>query len=475
MFKIIRQFRKKVFWLGFSFSEKPLRVFIKLALVTCILTWSLAAQGTDHYVRPIATGSANGTNWNNAWSIQGINWAALSSGDTVYLAGGIYTNALSVQANNINIDRVLTADSDATNAAGWSQSFDSTVIITNLNTSSNVVVGLLWNKAGKGNYVTIDGRVPGGIVCGVSEQATYNNSWLAAISAITEVPTTNVVFTNLEFVGPGLPHLANSIGMDVFGYVCHGMRITHCRIHDEVVGIQIGQGIINGMIDHCFFYNIASSPTNGTTQHNNVVYAGGCSDMVFADNIVSNWETEGILLNILTNGSWDIYNNLFVDGDTNGQYPRIYEQKTNAGPISFHNNTCENCNFGATFSVYAGTFTGWVTNNIFFNCQLIQCSNSDYNLFSGAANSYGKETHSVTNATSAIFVNYAANDFHIVGTVGTNYPAQKGVNLGSTYSADFAGTAIPSVGAWDIGAYQSTDTVTSAPINAPSNLNVIRL
>ena len=57
-----------------------------------IFAASPAAFSSNWYVRKGATGSNQGTDWNNAWSeMNKITWSSLACGDTIWLAGGTYT------------------------------------------------------------------------------------------------------------------------------------------------------------------------------------------------------------------------------------------------------------------------------------------------------------------------------------------------------------------------------------------------
>jgi len=66
---------------------------MKSLLISLLFIFTLNAQNV-WYVDRDATGSANGTSWTNAWNnINNINWASISSGDTIYFSGGTYSGA----------------------------------------------------------------------------------------------------------------------------------------------------------------------------------------------------------------------------------------------------------------------------------------------------------------------------------------------------------------------------------------------
>jgi hypothetical protein len=70
-----------------------------LSLFCCFI---VAAGATDHYVCADSTGSATGTDWTNAWpTLQAINWASISPGDTIYVAGGRYDGQFTIRKDGV--------------------------------------------------------------------------------------------------------------------------------------------------------------------------------------------------------------------------------------------------------------------------------------------------------------------------------------------------------------------------------------
>src|SRR6476619_2298896 len=70
-------------------------------LFSCLLAFGILALVGDAlssawYVRPSSSGTADGNNWNNAWSIPNLNanWGKVSAGDTIWLSGGTYTSGI---------------------------------------------------------------------------------------------------------------------------------------------------------------------------------------------------------------------------------------------------------------------------------------------------------------------------------------------------------------------------------------------
>ena len=67
-------------------------------------------------------------------------------------------------------------------------------------------------------------------------------------------------------------------------------------------------------------------------------------------------------------------------------------------------------------------------------------------------------SHSISGASTSIFANYGARDYHIVPTIGSLYPRDKGTALGTMYNLDFDGNLRGADGLWDVGAFEYGST-----------------
>jgi len=418
----------------------------------------VSSHAANFFVRTNATGSATGADWSNAWSLQGITWASVTSGDTIYLAGGTYTNALAIgksgtAGSRILIQRVRATDSAATNAAGWNANLDAQVFISNPVSNANVFIGIKWSDSA-GDFVTVDGRITNGISLRVSDQTTPSDSWQSSICLWLNTSFTNVSLTNLEFssVGGagGFKFVGASTGIYVNGSNAKsGLSVAACSFHGMVQAVQVGTSLTDSTFEKCSFYDLFPlTPDADPLQHDNVIWGSGMTNIVFRFNRIWNWATEGLLLTSAGNGRWDIYGNVWYDG---GGTSRIYEGQANNGPLYFYNNTCVNVP-GFGLRVFSGTTDMKVTNNIFYSVGAVDPTTKDYNLYSGSTS----EAHGIGSATSSVFADYAGKNFNIVTNIGAAYPRDKGVNLGSSYNVDFAGNTRS--GTWDIGAYESDGT-----------------
>src|SRR3981189_2235981 len=96
-------------------------------LLFCSL--SISADGANWYVNSAASGSSSGVEWTNAWSNwSSIKWASINPGDTIYVAGGVYSGQLTIGRSGTAgsaaiIERVRSTDAAATVAGGWEPPF----------------------------------------------------------------------------------------------------------------------------------------------------------------------------------------------------------------------------------------------------------------------------------------------------------------------------------------------------------------
>jgi len=70
---------------------------MKKLVLALLSLFAIQVEAANWYVRPNGStyGSANGTSWTNAWSgWSGIIWASVNAGDTIWVAGGTYTQQL---------------------------------------------------------------------------------------------------------------------------------------------------------------------------------------------------------------------------------------------------------------------------------------------------------------------------------------------------------------------------------------------
>ncbi|NOS70519.1 MAG: hypothetical protein HOP33_11385 [Verrucomicrobia bacterium] len=418
--------------MSLSLWQVFLKGILKRGLIH-ILLWSLvvSANAANWYVRSSSVGSNNGTDWNNAWSLSSINWASVSAGDTIYLAGGSYgviaPGKSGTAGNVITLRRARSTNAACTGASGWSSGFDATI------NASGINIGAL-------DYLIIDGVIASGI-------KVLNNDRAVSI-------TSGSVGVTLSYIEIYATAANGSSSQAIYMTGCSFTTIDHCIIHGVVNGIQ-GLNFSDCIIQYCEFYDINA---HGTTGHPNVNYLLATVRSTWRYNRIHNNDALGIAWE---DGAGDdlnyLYGNVFYDDtgahcgiESDSNIPRL-------GRFYIYNNAFIN-EPATTINFRVTPAGGQIFNNIFWNSPQLLANWStmelNYNFASGSAPAGANSIGSGSNP----FVNLAGKDFHIVSNIGAKFPRNKGVTVtllnGSTSTVDVDGIARGADGLWDIGPYE---------------------
>lgn len=404
------------------------------------------------YVLKSASGSNSGSDWTNAWNeMDQVNWSGISAGDTIWLAGGTYTTALTIgksgtSGSRITVNRVRTTDAIPVAATGWNSSYDAQVFI-----NPAAGQGIRWNSGTDqlGSYVTIDGRIDQGIKSTAVDSETGAGIYIDTGQA-------GVIVKYVECAGP-----AGSGGM-TFVADCSALWINsngrgnvtnptfqYCRFHGTVNLAKIGR-VVGITLEYNKWYD--NNVVNSVAFHQNVITAflntGTC---IFRYNEVWNWPVEGVMLwSASVSQSWEIYSNLWHDGSTSSS--RMLESQDAEHTAVVYQNTIVNAGIGYR-TANGGTYgpSSIARNNLFYNLSTSDTSgitDADYN-FTDRVTVTGANSISSGNNP---FINYAGSDYRIVATVSSQLPRSKGINLGGAYQTDLVGTVFsspPSMGAYE--------------------------
>ena len=219
----------------------------------------------------------------------------------------------------------------------------------------------------------------------------------------------------------------------------------------------------NALIERCSFHDAGAR--NAATYHPNIIYCGRISDSTFRYNRLYNIAVEGLFFGDPGNTNIAIYGNLFYQGsiarDT-GRAIQFDDASTGNTGILVYNNTIAGLPLGVRLggpAIFSGSA---FQNNIVYGCSLAITSGwtSDYNLYSGTTS----EPRSIGSGSNP-FLNLLGYDYHLISNVGSTYPRNKGLALGSPYNVDMDGVTRGWDGAWDMGAYEYGST---APIPDPT-------
>jgi hypothetical protein len=441
--------------------RRKMSLFRVASVCALVLTFcATEAFAADWYVRPNggSYGAANGTSWTTAFNgFSGISWSSVSCGDTIWVAGGTYTQSLYPAKKCSSAARlsILRARSDAPNAtsgAGWVSTFDGTVHQTN-------GAGIGFNE--DWDYITISGRTTalGG-----------EHGWWIDMRGRTQ--GAGIAFANgagadyntMEYIdlqGPGaINYTGDGRGIDATPFSsATGNIFSHMRIFDWESAIYHA-GINGSTFEYLDVYDIHAA--NWSTWHPNGIYTSGSKDVIvryskFHKGPKGYGVGEGIFFEQAGGAAnWQIYGNLFYNLNSSGLKAI---QITSAVPgLRIYNNTFDNVIVPGVYvnggSCGAGSET---KNNLFFNTSAGTCGTTSNNL--------------TIASTPMPFVDRASNDYRIVATTGGSYPRNAGASVASLFNKDMNGVTFGTDGAWDIGAFEYNSNAV-APLSAPTSLKV---
>jgi hypothetical protein len=456
--------------------------FLSAFLLLLVSTFATRAFAADYFVRQGASGTNRGTDWVNAWNeLSQINFSTLSCGDTVWIAGGTYNSSLqgnkSCTAGHVlTFSRVRSTDTNAVAAAGWNPAFDSQVILPYI------------DIPGPSAYITIDGRIPNGMLVVISGTSGDGIDGGNGAGDGTNQPIDNITFSYIEVYGPPCVTSGNCtnggvMGVNIMPY-CTGANRTHLlfdhmSIHRTGEAFR-GCGWDNSIVQYSLIYDTnndgqqhedilySNPPYQNVTWRYNKIYASpndgiffeygpGAVNFAFYGNVV--YHSGGWLICFKT-GSGDTY-----------------------GPVYIYNNVFEN---DTTFGDYQPGFLGFsrmasgseVANNVFENVTNTSEDappNANHNAYTVSGSSDGGPGSFYYSpgslGASTLFVNESpgnpnAADFHLTAKGATTLAAGKA--LSAPYNLDPDGNPRGAGGNWTIGAFQPSAGTAPAP---PTNLN----
>jgi hypothetical protein len=463
------------------------------ALPFFLLMFIPTAFSANWYVRKGASGSNNGSDWNNAWTdFNNINFSTVACGDTVWVAGGSYSGSMSINKSCtssavLSIKRVLSTDSVPVAAAGWSSSYDSQVVNNNGT--------ITW--AG-GSYVTVDGRVGdahSSAPYGIQYLYTGNGVWAVSNS---KTAISNMTLAHVELYGPSCATAGTCTG-NVWGVNLNqsantNVRIDHCWIHRFAEVIRPYQ-TTNLVIQNSY---IGEDAKVTPADHEDLIYAADPTSMQLINDWWYDSGNDGIFCDY--NGCNIVaINNIFFH---NGGWHAAFGKTGSSSTVVMYNNIFESDGSGEYSPAWIGTGGASLAsgsdfaNNIFYNSH--NDGGSGGGLSSYTRYSAGTNVTPVGNCTgcfnytqasplcsfagwvnmcpsSSPDANLVTADFHLTASGKTTFQA-KGVNLSAscnTYPAlcsDMDGNPRPATGQWTLGPYEANLTQSAAP-TAPTSLS----
>jgi hypothetical protein len=444
------------------------KYFLPILLVVLMAT-TAESFGANYYVRKGATGTNKGTDWANAWNeMNQINFSTLACGDTVWIAGGSYTTGLagnkSCSAGNVlTFNRVQATDSVPVAAAGWNASYDSLVVLPNIDIS------------GPSAYITINGRIAYGIQVLIPGTSGDGIDGGEGTGSGTNQPIDHITFTYIEVYGPACVTSGNCTGGGIVGVnimpYCKGanrtnMLFDHMSVHRTGEAFR-GCGWDSSIVQYSLIYDT----NNDGQQHEDIQYSNPpYQNVTWRYNKIFQSPNDGLFFEGGTGAvNFAFYGNVVYHS---GGWLICFKAATgdNFGPVFIYNNTFEN---DGTFGDYSPGWLGFaamvsgseVANNVFENISPTAegaAPNANHNAYSISGNNDGGTGSFSYNlgtlGASTMFVNESpgnpiAADFHLTSTGVTTFAPGK--TLSAPYNMDPDGNVRGAGGNWTIGAYQT--------------------
>ena len=434
---------------------------IKILLLLLLSSQCFAG---NWYVRKSAAGSNNGRDWNNAWNeIDQINFTAVACGDTVWLAGGTYTTALTISktcmsGSPLKIYRVLSTDPVPVAAAGWNSAFDTKVILNNVPISINASA-----------YNIISGRVAYGIQVARSTGGT-------AVSSPGSGTADHITVAYVELYGPPCVDTHNCTGSAAYGLnlnfpgIIQNSTFDHVYIHRWCEAIRMWNAINNTVQ-----YSQIDDVQPDGIDHEDTLYTAPPNDgITLRYNTISNVPNDGIFIETGsgTTNNFKLYGNVFYASHNSlltfksGTFNNVYiVNNTFTSPDGPCNS---NCAFISSGNGPARMNNCIVENNVFYNvtnnmggCQM---DHNGYNF--STLNGFRwpfREGGAFNTVSSASFAKFSSNNLHLVfGSVLRD----KGVALAVEFNIDMDGNKRGADGRWDVGAFEFTSTAAASRTRA---------
>jgi hypothetical protein len=421
---------------------------VRYALAVLLIFLASLAWCANHYVRDGATGTADGSDWTNAWDDLP---ATFVRGDTYYIADGAYgghTFDTATSGTLVIYIKKATASAHGTDT-GWLAAYGDGVA---------TFTGQLGMTSAAASYLDIDGVVGSG-TSGHGFKFQITGTEISLVNFWDFPLKTDIAFRHCELTAAGEDQAVEQSIMRV--YNVHNLTVQSCYLHDvETTIFQIYGGCYGFTLE----YSVVARRHNGTANHGEHIMLSGFDNpaaIMIRFNIMFDCFGSGMVYfdNSDHPGGAEIYGNVFYqtsnryqtsNGLVGGGSSYVYSD------IHVYNNTMVDA-YGASgnpdnYAVYlpGGVGSGnEAINNLAYATGGITISNGtkSHNLYNDAGYAAADAGGTGQNWTggTGLFTSYAGDDYTLTQATTA------GMDLGVTFDEDMLGNPR---GTWDRGAYE---------------------
>ncbi len=429
-----------------------------LLAILCML--DAEAKAANWYVRPngASYGTSTGANWTNAWSgFAGINWSSVACGDTIWVAGGDYSQNLQTFKNctsgsQLFVRRARGDAAESTGASGWSVALNATI-----KHSGSIVNG-------NGNWYTVSGATSANPAAFGSYGWVITKTGTACSSPIdfpNGATASNLKFEYLSLQGPAANWTGDCRGIDDTPF---SSATNHTFSHLQITGFESGM-YVAGTQAHVSEYIDMSNIRGNATIHPNLYYIINSSNGTIRYSRFHHSAASGTGIAFSDGGvfnNWMILGNSFYRNNQSSGTAINVQESAIVG-LKLYNNTFNDNGINLYLSGGATCSTGSESKN-----------NITYG--SGGSVNCGTSSNNMTISSSPNpFVNLAGDDYNIISTTGASYPRNAGTSLplNGFFEFDASGNRRGADGVWDVGAFEATGVSAGlVPPPPPTNLTV---
>ncbi|MGZ3771375.1 MAG: hypothetical protein ACXVCP_17650 [Bdellovibrio sp.] len=444
---------------GDSFWGSP-RLFMH-EMCAGVLTASAVTSTKFHYVRAGATGTGDGSDWQNACPdfVGECDGSNLQRGHTYYVASGDYSGVTFDVPGTELITVKKATDTDHGTDSGWNSSM-----------SSGPAVFPYWTF--RSSHWVIDGQSRTSLETGHGFQINPPRlnpdcavNFCNAILAESDSVVDRITLRYVEVVGFGVNakrHLNGFYSVPINGsssnIVLYGMSMHDFSNYNGNSPLKTsGNEVVNLTFDNSAIIRSAALAVSDT----------GSENVTFRNNWFENVSDQGVIVVSTTGDSknWLIHGNVFWESDP-ANYG-VFEATIQCEGYGNGNGNCINwqianntfAGFTSDRSKYSGIrmylagplSTGnRVVNNIWYNTNNPDVGGgnlvSDYNMYLSSTNAPIEPSGVIGDYNP--FVNSASGDFHL------NAPTAKGLTLPAPLNLGRDGKIRGADGNWDRGAFE---------------------